>query len=158
MCGTEPRLHLDADTSMKALHEALLARGHDVTRTPNEWMALDADDETQLLGATAQGRCIFTFNVRDFVALAKRYSRHGGIILAAQTRWTLPALIAALDRLLSETEVGDWIGWICKQTYQTAPHKQKAPVHKSRGSLFPVDGQFQLQPNGAARGLPKVDR
>jgi len=28
------KLHLDADTSIKALHSALLARGHDVTRTP----------------------------------------------------------------------------------------------------------------------------
>ena len=51
-------LHLDADTSSKALHTALLARGHDVTRTPTEWMPLDASDEQQLLGATAQGRAI----------------------------------------------------------------------------------------------------
>jgi len=36
-------------------------------------MTPDADDETQLLGATARGRCIFTFNVRDFVALAQQY-------------------------------------------------------------------------------------
>ncbi len=31
-------LHLDADTSIKALHQALASRGHDVTRTPTEWM------------------------------------------------------------------------------------------------------------------------
>jgi hypothetical protein len=71
-------------------------------------MPLDASDETQLLGSTAQGRCIFTFNVRDFLALAQRHPRHGGIILAAQRSWTLSDLIAALDRLLSETEAGDW--------------------------------------------------
>jgi hypothetical protein len=35
------KLHLDADTSKKALHKALLDRGHDVTHTPNEWMPLD---------------------------------------------------------------------------------------------------------------------
>ena len=80
----EPRLHLDADTSSKALHAALVTKGHDVTRTPakrtpSEWMGLDADDEGQLLGATAHGRCIFSFNVRDFVALAKRYPHHAGI-------------------------------------------------------------------------------
>ncbi len=45
---SKPRLHLDADVSIKALQKALLERGHDVTRTPNEWMPLDADDETQL--------------------------------------------------------------------------------------------------------------
>ncbi len=109
---SKPRLHLDADASIKALQEALAARGHDVTRTPNEWLAADASDESQLLQATVQGRCLFTFNVRDFVALARRYPRHGGIILAAQTSWSLSELIAALNRLLSETQAEDWVGQI----------------------------------------------
>ncbi len=65
------KLHLDADTSIKSLQAALLARGLDVTRTPNAWMPLDASDEQQLLGATAQGRVIFTFNIRDFLVLAR---------------------------------------------------------------------------------------
>ena len=108
----EPRLHLDADASSKALHAALIERGHDVTRTPDEWIPLDASDEQQLLGATAHGRCIFTFNVRDFMALAKRYPQHAGIVLAAQSSWTLSTLVAALDRLLSETEAQDWIGQV----------------------------------------------
>ena len=108
----EPKLHLDADASIKALHAALVARGHDVTRTPTEWIARDADDETQLLAATAQGRVIFTFNVRDFIALARRYPRHGGIVLAAQSKWTLPELIEALDRMLSETEAEEWVGQV----------------------------------------------
>ena len=108
----EPRLHLDADASIKALQAALVARDHDVTRTPNEWIALDASDETQLLQATGQGRCFLTFNVRDFVVLSQRYPRHGGIILAAQASWTLSDLIAALDRLLSETEAEDWPGQV----------------------------------------------
>jgi hypothetical protein len=106
----EPRLHLDADASSKALHAALVERGHDVTRTPNEWMPRDASDERQLLGATAHGRCIFTFNVRDFVVLARRFPHHGGIILAAQSSWRLSDLIAALDRLLSKTESDNWNG------------------------------------------------
>lgn len=106
------RLHLDADASSRSLHAALLARGHDVTRTPDDWIALDATDEEQLLLATAQGRCLFTFNVRDFVALARRFPRHGGVVLAAQASWRLPDLIAALDRLLSETHAEDWIGQV----------------------------------------------
>ena len=108
----EPRLHLDADAYSKALHAALVQRNHDVTRTPNEWMPPDTSDEAQLLGATAHGRCIFAFNVRDFSVLAKRYPRHGGIILAAQSRWTLSSLIAALDRLLSETDADEWEGQV----------------------------------------------
>jgi hypothetical protein len=105
-------LHLDADTSIKALHQALVSRGHDVTRTPTDWMPMDASDEAQLLGATAQGRCIFTFNIRDFLVLAERYPQHGGIILAAQSSWTLSGLIAALVRVLLETQADEWIGQV----------------------------------------------
>jgi hypothetical protein len=106
------RLHLDADTSIKALHSALTLRGHDVTRTPNEWMPENASDHMQLLRATAQGRCIFTFNIKDFSALSTQYPQHHGIILAAQNSWTLSDLIKALDRLLSETQPEDWLGQI----------------------------------------------
>jgi hypothetical protein len=106
------RLHLDADASIKALHSALTVRGHDVTRTPNEWIPQDASDHLQLLKATAQERCIFTFNIKDFSALALQYPHHNGIILAAQSSWTLSDLIKALDRLLSETQSEDWIGQI----------------------------------------------
>jgi hypothetical protein len=108
----KPRLHLDADTSIRSLHQALLARGHDVTRTPADWMPLDASDEAQLLGATAHGRCLFTFNLRDFIPLAGRHPQHGGIILAAQRSMSLPALIRALDHLLRETAAEDWPGQV----------------------------------------------
>lgn len=107
---TKPRLHLDADTSQVSLMRALIDRGHDVTRTPNEWMAFDATDEQQLLGATAQGRCLFTFNARDYLVLAKRYPYHGGIILSSQK--PMPELFKALDCLLSETDADDWDGQV----------------------------------------------
>ena len=105
----KPRLHLDADTSNKALYKALLGQGHDVSRTPNEWIPIDASDEEQLLGATTHGRCIFTFNTRDFIPLTRKYPQHGGVILATQ-KWPLSALIAALDLLLTETDAEDWPG------------------------------------------------
>ena len=85
----EPKLHLDADTSSKALHRALITRGYDITRTPNAWISVDADDEAQLLGATAHGRVIFTYNIRDFTELAQKYAEHAGIVLAAQRSWIL---------------------------------------------------------------------
>ena len=109
---SRPRLQLDAGTSIKALLSALVERGHDVTRTPNDWITPDASGEAQLLATTAQGRCIFTFNVRDFVVLAQGYPRHGGILLAAQASWTLSELVMALDRLLSETEAEAWPGQV----------------------------------------------
>jgi len=107
---TKPRLHLDADASRISLMHALLEAGHDVKRTPNEWMALDATDEQQLLGATAQGRCIFTFNIRDFIVLSKRYPHHGGIIISSQK--PMPVLFKALDRLLFETNNEDCPGQV----------------------------------------------
>lgn len=75
-------------------------------------MPLDASDEMQLLGATAQGRVIFTFNIRDFMVLAVRHPRHSGILLAAQTSWTLSELVEVLDRALSETKTEDWSGQV----------------------------------------------
>ncbi len=44
-----PKLHLDADTSIKALQTSLINLGHDVTRTPNEWIALDATEGNSYL-------------------------------------------------------------------------------------------------------------
>ena len=106
----QPKLHLDADTSSKALHQALIARGYDMTRTPNAWIAVDADDEAQLLGATAHGRVIFTYNIRDFTELAQKYEEHAGIVVAAQRSWRLSSLLAALERLIVETTAHEWIG------------------------------------------------
>jgi len=106
------KIHLDADTSQKSLHKALLDRGHDVTRTPNEWMPLDASDEVQLLESTVRGRAIFTFNVKDFLALDLKQPQHSGIILAAQNSWKLSELIAALDALLSVEESESWVGQV----------------------------------------------
>jgi len=105
-------LHLDADASSKSLYKALLELGHDVTRTPTEWIPLDASDEQQLLGATAQGRAIFTYNIRDFIALDRLYPNHGGIILAFQKSMGLNETIIALDRVLRETNAEDWIGQV----------------------------------------------
>ena len=108
----KPRLHLDSDTSIRVLYQALIARGHDVTRTPTDWMPPDASDEQQLLGATAQGRLIFTFNIRDFQLLAAQHPQHAGLVLAAQRSWSLTTLLAALDRMMTETSAADWPGQV----------------------------------------------
>jgi hypothetical protein len=107
-----PRLHLDADTSMRALQKALQQRGHDITRTPNAWMPLDAGDEIQLLRATANGRILFTFNIRDFQRLARQFPHHAGIVLATQRSWTLSTWIAAIDNMLNQTSAEEWPGQI----------------------------------------------
>jgi len=65
-----------------------------------------------LLGSTARGRCIFTFNIRDFMPLAQQYPQHGGIVLAAQDSMGLSELISALQRMLTATDATDWPGQV----------------------------------------------
>ena len=112
MSDRSPKLHLDADASSKALQQALLYRGHDVTRTPNEWMHADASDEQQLLGATSQSRVIFTYNIGDFQNLARRYTHHAGIVLAAQGSFSVRELIELLEKASSTTTASQWIGQV----------------------------------------------
>ena len=108
----KPRLHLDADASRKDLHAALVSKGHDVSRTPALGLALDASDEFQLLWASAHDRVLFTFNIGDFLQLARRIPEHRGILLANQSSHSLRELIALLDRVLTETQAEDWIGQV----------------------------------------------
>jgi len=112
MSANTPKLHLDADASRKALQQALRDRGYDVTRPPNDWVGAEASDEQQLLGATAQGRVIFTFNIGDFQNLAGQYSHHAGIILAAQRSFSPRELIELLDKCLFTTTADEWIGQV----------------------------------------------
>jgi hypothetical protein len=108
----EPKLHLDADASQKSLYEALLKPGHDVTRTPQPGLPLDADDDYQLLWATAQGRIIFTHNIRDFIYKTGDFPKHEGILLAHRKSYSLVDLIRLLDRVLKVTKPEDWIGHV----------------------------------------------
>ena len=75
-----------------------------------EWRPMDAPDEQQLLGATAQGRAIFTYNIRDFIVLGKHYPHHAGIILTRQKSMGLNELINAPDCVLRKTHANEWIG------------------------------------------------
>ena len=107
-----PKLHLDADCSRRALHKALLARGYDVSRTPSEWIALDASDREQLTAATARGRVILTFNIADFSRLGLEVRDHSGILLANQRNWRLKGLIDAVSRMLEGTTSEEWVGQV----------------------------------------------
>lgn len=109
----KPRLHLDADASDSDLEKALRQRGHDVTRTPNEWAALDADDETQLLGAAEHGRSLFSFNSKHYMLLAKKHPQHAGILLSKQKG--ISRIFKALDRFFNEAtaeEMQDQVRWL----------------------------------------------
>lgn len=108
----KPKLHLDMDSSRRDLYRALLDKGLDVTRTPNEEIREDASDEYQLLWTTSHQRILFTFNIKNFVNLAKKHPFHSGVILANQKSIQVGQLIFALSRIMAETTAESWIGQV----------------------------------------------
>ena len=109
---TQPKLHLDMDTSRRDVYQALIKKGHDVTRTPNPEVAQDVSDEYHLLWATSHRRILFSFNVKDYMRLAKLHPYHSGILLANQKSTRPGLLILVLDRILNQTAAEDWIGQV----------------------------------------------
>lgn len=98
------RLYLDEDASSRSLAQGLRNRGIDVIT------AVDAeqrkrDDASQLEFATAQGRVIYTYNVSHFHQLHTRWilegRNHSGIILAAQSRFTIGEQLRRVLKLVA---------------------------------------------------------
>jgi predicted nuclease of predicted toxin-antitoxin system len=80
------RLYFDRHIIAR-LADDLRSRGYDVLTTKNAGLDT-ATDEEQLTFATALGRAILTFNIRDFAPLHERWSAagrfHSGIIVSRQ--------------------------------------------------------------------------
>ncbi len=95
-----PKLYLDEDVD-PLLAIVLVGRGYNVQTTEEAGMR-SATDEAQLQWAVGQGRAVVTHNVRDFVALAKKYATSGrahcGIIVSDQV--PLRQLLRRVLRLL----------------------------------------------------------
>ena len=110
---SKPKLHLDEDASDPDLYRSLTSKGHDVTRTPNEWINKKASDDEQLQKASEQGRSIFSFNAKDFLKIAKKTSKHKGILVSAQKPFSI--ILKALNRFFNETtaeEMEDQVRWL----------------------------------------------
>ena len=110
---SKPKLHLDEDASWDALYQSLKSNGHDVTHTPNEWITKGASDEEQLQKASEQGRSIFSFNTKHFPQIAKKSSKHKGIIVSK--RKSLSVILKALIRFFHESsaeEMENQVRWL----------------------------------------------
>ncbi|NOH03813.1 MAG: DUF5615 family PIN-like protein [Chloroflexi bacterium] len=110
---SKPKLHLDEDASRTALYKALTSSGHDVTRTPNEWINKGAKDEEQLQKASDHGRAIFSFNTKDFLRIAQHVSTHKGIIVSKRKPFSI--VLKALMRFFNESsteEMEDQVRWL----------------------------------------------
>jgi predicted nuclease of predicted toxin-antitoxin system len=107
--STDPlfiRLYLDEDFHPD-IAAALRQHSHDC-QSALEARMLGKSDEEQLKHATAQGRCLLSFNVADFVILAQQWvmagKAHAGIIVTQQvSRRHLGNLLQRILRLLNAT-------------------------------------------------------
>jgi len=110
---SKPKLHLDEDASRNALYETLTSNGHDVTRTPNEWIKKKASDEEQLQKAREHGRSVFSFNVKHFLQMSRKFPKHKGIILSKQK--PLSIILKSLNRFFAESsaeEMENQVRWL----------------------------------------------
>jgi hypothetical protein len=64
------------------------------------------------LWTTSHRRILFSFNVKDYIRLAKLHPYHNGILLANQKSTRPAQMIAVLDRIMNETAAEDWIGQV----------------------------------------------
>ena len=100
-------LFLDEDVHSGLAH-ALRKRGYNAIHA-QELYRKGRSDSDQLLFAIQQKRCLFTFNVKDFVILhnqhIKNQQKHWGIIVSKQLpfRETMSRLLRVLQRTAKET-------------------------------------------------------
>lgn len=107
------RLYFDRHI-MSRLAVELRGRGFDVLTT-EEAGKDTASDEEQLASATAEGRAIVTFNIRDFAPLHEQWQAagrpHAGIIVSQQLGSRQYGLLRArMLRLLNHFTAGEMIG------------------------------------------------
>jgi len=79
------RLFLDAHVSGRAIARSLRERGHDVYAADEARQLDGMEDEALLELATAEGRIMVTFNIRDFARIVGRWAgagkAHAGCLL-----------------------------------------------------------------------------
>lgn len=114
------RLFLDAHVSGRRVAEALRERRHDV-RAADEERQLDGwEDERLFELATAEGRIMVTFNVRDFARIVNRWSgegtRHAGCLMIVgidhgEFGLILRVIDAALQVRSDQAAWNDYAAW-----------------------------------------------
>jgi hypothetical protein len=100
------RLYLDEDVMAGGLIPALRTRGVDIISVRDTHLE-GATDQQQLEYTTKQGRVLYSFNVRDYMALHATFleqgKSHAGIVLALQSRrYSVGEQTRRLLRLIAE--------------------------------------------------------
>ncbi|HTB49447.1 MAG TPA: DUF5615 family PIN-like protein [Solirubrobacteraceae bacterium] len=109
------KLFLDAHISARRVAIQLRERGHDV-RAADEERNLDGSSDEQLLSlATSEERIFFTFDVKDFPVIARRWAeagrQHTGCaIVVGIDHGEFGVIIGAIEReLRARPDPADWI-------------------------------------------------
>lgn len=109
------RLYLDEDVH-ESLLPALRQRGHDVLNV-REAGRRGISDDAQLAYAAEEGRMLFSFNAKDYIALhvdcLEEGQTHAGILVARQMPIgeTLRRLLSFLDQFTA-AEVQNQLFWL----------------------------------------------
>ncbi len=103
------RLYLDEDV-FPDLAEAIRQRGFDCISAHEAGM-LGRSDHEQLEYASGHGRCIFSFNVRDFYPLSEEWAHagreHAGIVVTQHREpkrfgWLLRELLSLVNTITAD--------------------------------------------------------
>ena len=98
------RLQFDEDSMDSDLVRAVRVRGIDAL-TAHDLGLIGAPNEVQMSSAAANGRVLYSFNVKDFITLHTAYlaegREHAGIILTQQQRYSVGEQMRRLLRLIS---------------------------------------------------------
>lgn len=104
------RLYFDEDALRHALVESMRKRGVDVV-TPLDVGMVQKTDEQQLEYATAQYRCIYSFNMGDFCRIHSEWMavnrQHAGIIVARQRQYSVGEQMRRLLKLVGNRSTED---------------------------------------------------
>jgi hypothetical protein len=122
------KLLLDAHISGPRVARALREHGHDV-RAADEERALDGSADEDLLAlASAEGRVMVTFDVKDFPVIVRRWAeaerRHAGCaIVVGIDHGEFGAIICAIEQVLrAKPQQADWANYTLFVTRASAGH------------------------------------
>ena len=98
------RLYFDEDALHRRLKQALNERGVDVLTSEEAGMR-ERDDKDHLDFATAQGRVLYSFNIRNYCRIHTECivsdKPHAGMILAPQQRYSIGEQMRRLMRIVN---------------------------------------------------------
>lgn len=107
------RLLLDAHVSSRRVGRALRDGGHDVLALDEDIALSAVADEEVLRLAAAEDRVVVTYNISDFIRIARRWAEadrhHAGLILVTSSHSDYGTVLRGVAALMTDhAEQADW--------------------------------------------------